>query len=306
MKNDCAVYQIINERTLRFYIGSAKDFSKRYGLVPNWARHKNPELKQDAINGDEFIYCKMQECTSHAEALCMEQWWLDFYEKNSLWNCLYNKNKCVWKLKCDNTGRKASEEEKIRHSAIMKTVMNKPEVKIRLTAALKIAMNTPEAKANNSAAQREAQNKPEAKLRNSIAQKEAQNRPEVKLKKSATMKIVCNTPEARAKNSAIRKIVMNKPEVRLKLSVALKEVSKKPEVKFKRSVAQKEAQNRPEVKIKHSGENSKTAKLTNQDVLKIREKYMLGDITINKLAEQYHVSGKAIYKIIHRETWKLI
>lgn len=92
------VYQIVNLNTKKFYIGSAKNLNNRYdGIKWDWKQHHNSDLVADTKNDDRFLFIIIQECASHAEALCMEQWWLDFYVINDLWDCLYNKNKCVWK-----------------------------------------------------------------------------------------------------------------------------------------------------------------------------------------------------------------
>ena len=223
------VYQIVNIRTYQFYIGSAKNFNTRYGLIPNWTNHHNVSLRQDANNGDEFIYGMIQKCNTPEEALCMEQWWIDFYVMNNLWDCLYNKNKCVWN-KPDNTGRKQSDEER----------------NIR----------------------RIAQNKPETKAKKSVSEKIAQNRHDVKIAKSINGKIAQN----------------------------------KQEVIEARIIKQ----NTPEIKIKWSGENCYTAKLTNLEVLEIRQKYAITDITMIMLAREYNVSYTCINAIINRRTWTFI
>ena len=305
-ENSSAVYQIVNERTLQFYIGSAKDFETRYGRVHDWTKHKNSRLKQDAIAGDKFIYCKIQDCASLVEALCMEQWRLDFYVMNGVWDCLYNRNKFVWKCRPDNTGRKCSEEQKAKISAATKIAMNKQAVKARTIAAQKEAAGKPETRARNSAAQKVAQNRPEVKARNSIAQKEAQNRPEVRAKKSTAQRAALSKPEVRARMSAAQKIAMNKQEVRAKISAGQKIASSKPEVKAKRSAAQKKAQNRLEVLAKNSGEMNVHSKLTNVSVCEIRTKYATGEASMGAMAKEYGVSGKTIYNVIKRRTWKLI
>lgn len=133
----CAVYQIVNERTLKFYIGSAKNYEGRYGLNPDWTKHHTLELRQDALSGDEFIYCKIQECSSRKEAYCMEQWWLDFYITNKMWDKLYNKDKFV--------DRAPSGPE---FSELMKKVMASPGVREKHLKA----QRSPETRARKSAA----------------------------------------------------------------------------------------------------------------------------------------------------------
>mgnify|MGYP001570955961 CR=1 FL=1 len=53
-----------------------------------------------------------------------------------------------------------------------------------------------------------------------------------------------------------------------------------------------------------SGENGPSAKLTESQVLEIREEYAGGGTSLNKLAAKYNVSKKAILNIIQRKTWK--
>ncbi|MEK6884000.1 MAG: GIY-YIG nuclease family protein [Nanoarchaeota archaeon] len=126
------VYQIVNINTKKFYIGSAKDLETRYKKDFDWKNHHNSDLAADAINGDRYIFIVIQECASHAAAMCMEQLWLDFYVMNNLWDSLYNKNKCVWNL--DFTGNKHTQETKDKIRAAQKIIQNKPEVKAAKSA----------------------------------------------------------------------------------------------------------------------------------------------------------------------------
>lgn len=55
------------------------------------------------------------------------------------------------------------------------------------------------------------------------------------------------------------------------------------------------------------GEDTWTAKLSERDVLAIRARYVeLPIVTMAELADAYEVSTVAIYKILHRLTWKHI
>lgn len=54
------------------------------------------------------------------------------------------------------------------------------------------------------------------------------------------------------------------------------------------------------------GEKQGLSKLTEQQVLEIREKYAKGNITQKKLAEEYGVTEPCIRYIINRHTWKHI
>jgi hypothetical protein len=51
------------------------------------------------------------------------------------------------------------------------------------------------------------------------------------------------------------------------------------------------------------GERSGNAKLTRHQVVEIREKYSLGDITHRQLAKEYGVSHAHVFQIIHRARW---
>lgn len=55
-----------------------------------------------------------------------------------------------------------------------------------------------------------------------------------------------------------------------------------------------------------SGELSGLHKLTNKEVLEIREKYSSGNYTQEKLADEYNVSRCCIGNILYRKTWKHI
>jgi hypothetical protein len=45
---------------------------------------------------------------------------------------------------------------------------------------------------------------------------------------------------------------------------------------------------------------------TNEDVISIRERYALGGITHQELADEYGVKRRSIGKIVNRERWKHI
>ena len=55
-----------------------------------------------------------------------------------------------------------------------------------------------------------------------------------------------------------------------------------------------------------SGENNPNAKLSLQDVLKIRELFDTGKFSKKDLSGMFNVDPPAIYKIINRLTWKNI
>ncbi|MEK6882435.1 MAG: NUMOD3 domain-containing DNA-binding protein [Nanoarchaeota archaeon] len=135
------VYQIVNLYTKKLYIGSAKDLETRYGKQQDWTRHHNSDLVIDALNGDRFLFMIIQECESYDEALCMEQWWLNHYIMNNMWDRLYNKNKCVWKfnvtgmthtqeakqkISIARTGKKCSQETRDKISAAQIGKKRKP------------------------------------------------------------------------------------------------------------------------------------------------------------------------------------
>jgi len=54
------------------------------------------------------------------------------------------------------------------------------------------------------------------------------------------------------------------------------------------------------------GEDVKTSKLTESQVIEIRERYSCGNITQEQLAKEYGVTHRAIGKAIKKETWKHI
>jgi len=54
------------------------------------------------------------------------------------------------------------------------------------------------------------------------------------------------------------------------------------------------------------GETVGTSKLTEQQVLDIRYRYSLGNISLRKLAKLYNLGENSIHPIIQRKTWKHI
>ena len=54
------------------------------------------------------------------------------------------------------------------------------------------------------------------------------------------------------------------------------------------------------------GETIGTSKLTEQQVLDIRYRYSLGNISLRKLAKHYGLGESSIHPIIQRKTWKHI
>ncbi|MEK6884122.1 MAG: GIY-YIG nuclease family protein, partial [Nanoarchaeota archaeon] len=197
------VYQIINLKTFKFYIGSAKDFEKRYNKIKkDWTRHSNRDLKNDALAGDKFIYDKMHVCSSIEEALMLEQWWFDFYIKNDLWGCLYNKNTYVYKFR---NSKPHTQETIEKMKASQKIAQNRPEVR----AKMNVAHNSPEVKAKKSTSQKIAQNRPETQNKKSASGKIAQNRQETIEKR----KLTYSKPDIKAGRSVSQKIAQNRPEV---------------------------------------------------------------------------------------------
>ena len=208
------VYQIVNLNTKKFYIGSAKDLETRYGKDFDWTNHHNTDLVAHAMRGDKYLFMIIQECASHAEALCMEQWWLDFYVMNDLWDCLYNKNKCVWKLRCDITGIKRSQKTKDKISAANTGKKRKQETKNKISAAQKIIQNKPEVKAAKSAAKTGKKASQEARNNMSAAQAGKKKSQVTKDKMSAIQKVVQNQPEIRASKSEKTKLAWKKRKMR--------------------------------------------------------------------------------------------
>ena len=97
-EKQAGVYQVFSTiDNYRFYIGSAKNIDTRYHKSLNWKKHHNSEIRKHAekFGNETLTLSVIQKCSSYEEALCMEQWWLDFYHTyNDMWDCLFNKNKC--------------------------------------------------------------------------------------------------------------------------------------------------------------------------------------------------------------------
>jgi len=51
------------------------------------------------------------------------------------------------------------------------------------------------------------------------------------------------------------------------------------------------------------GENAGNSKLTEKDVISIREEYRAGGISQNQLARKYNVTQANIWMVIHRKSW---
>lgn len=58
--------------------------------------------------------------------------------------------------------------------------------------------------------------------------------------------------------------------------------------------------------VDNSGENSAHAKVTEKEVIEIREKYYKDNITQSQLSKMYNLSQPSVNEIIHRRTWKHI
>ena len=121
-------------------------------------------------------------------------------------NALAIKNRAVERWK--------SEDNRVKHSLIMKEAMNRPEVKV---------------------------------LR-SLCMKQAQSKPEVREKRSLSMKKRLADPIVKEKYSQAAKKSMADPEVKVKHKNACKLFSARPEVKQKRSLAQKKVFSNPDRK----------------------------------------------------------
>lgn len=69
-----------------------------------------------------------------------------------------------------------------------------------------------------------------------------------------------------------------------------------------RDMVQKGRNNPPRLK----GELSGRAKLTNKQILYIRERYAVGDISMSALGREMNISGRHISFIVNRKSWKHI
>ena len=63
---------------------------------------------------------------------------------------------------------------------------------------------------------------------------------------------------------------------------------------------------RMKIGLANRGEGCGTSKLTESDVIEIREKYARGNITFKCLASEYEVATTAILRIVQHRTWKHI
>lgn len=90
---------------------------------------------------------------------------------------------------------------------------------------------------------------------------------------------------------------------RLNIGLAQKKKYENPEYKQKMIDNLARVRNSPEYKEKIRGENSGMSKLTEKEVLEIREKYSTGKYTHKQLAEEYNVKKQTVTGILKNHTW---
>lgn len=117
-----------------------------------------------------------------------------------------------------------------------------------------------------------------------------------------------HTKEAREKMSQVRQGIPKSEEHRKKIGLAHKGRMFSMVTRAKMSVAKKDwkpSRRLIEIqRVKCRGEGNGRAKLTVGDIREIRERYKLGDITLEELAVDYPVTFSAIHRIITRQSWK--
>lgn len=124
---------------------------------------------------------------------------------------------------------------------------------------------------------------------------------EAKLKMSIPNKGKVISEEQRKKVSEFHKGRVHSLESRKKMSeAAMGEKNHMYGKKISEETRQKK------IKSAKRGSENVTAKLTDQDVLRIREIYLTKKYSHAKLSEMYNISKSNVYSILKRNTWKHI
>jgi hypothetical protein len=124
---------------------------------------------------------------------------------------------------------------------------------------------------------------------------------EAKLKMSIPNKGKIISEEQRRKVSEFQKGRVHSLESRKKMSEAV--MGEKNHM-YGKKISEETRQKK--IKSAKRGSENVTAKLTDQDVLRIREIYLTKKYSHIKLAEMYNISKSNVYSILKRNTWKHI
>lgn len=151
---------------------------------------------------------------------------------------------------------------------------------------------------------------------------------EVRMKISKAVKERMNKPEVKAKYSSLHKGKKRPEEVRLKIAKAnrerlakgvseetkkrMSESAKKterhknvPEEVLKKTLEKNHNRVIPvEERLRRSGENSKSAKLTEAQAKEILDLYATGEYSYKILGKMYGISNVAIGNLVKGKTWK--
>jgi hypothetical protein len=120
---------------------------------------------------------------------------------------------------------------------------------------------------------------------------------EAKLKMSIPNKGKIISEEQKKKVSEFHKGKVLSEETKLKISLAHKGKKQLPHTEeHKQKIRDKTLK----------GENNKSSKLKNEEVLLIRELYSNKKITYKKLSEMFNISLRNVISIVKKETWKHI
>ena len=271
------LYAVINKVNWMFYIGSAKDLSKRYSSIRidesvyDWTQHHNEHLAYAAkkYGNKNFVYTLISKHDTIEEALFIEQMWFDYLcTFNNYWHLCYNISKKATggnlgeevneKFRGKNNpfyGKKHTEKTRKKISETVKAEMRKPDVWKKFIE-------------NNSS------------LRTRAKRSASINKPEIKKKIGDASKKNWQDAEFRKKQSLVRKLRWTSDEQ--------KEQSKKTR-----------------------GENNGRAKLTREQVLEIRRlatTEIYTSMSMHKrnilLSKIYGVGPGAIHDIITQRRWK--
>ena len=140
------IYYIENKITGKIYYGRTKNYEKRYGNNPIWAKHHNRELRDDAIKygNEKFSYELVIETSPDFETLrAYENAVRDYFINTNQWDETYNRAKTDGPIDISGNNNPAKRPE-VRAKISLK-LKNKPK---SIEHRLKISKTTKEIRKN--------------------------------------------------------------------------------------------------------------------------------------------------------------
>lgn len=304
----CGIYAITNTKNGKRYIGSAVNIEKRWNEHRNALRrgHHHSGHLQAAWNkyGERvFVFGVVTACDSD-QLVTQEQFWIDAFQTAD--------GKHGY-----NIAPKAGSSLGIKRTA---------ETRAKVSAALRNRVDSDETKAKKSASRRGLKHSAETRAKMSLSSRRANARPEVKAKISAALKGIERSIETRLKVAAATRAAWERPDIREKMAVinvgrkhtgkareniaaAARKNLARSEVRAKIGDASRRAWENPQTREKllesRRGENNPKAKLTEDDVRRIRI-LLTTDIKQAEIARMFGVGPSCIGDIKSGKRWKYV